>query len=74
MEEILIYVAIAIIGTLILWFLDNYKFCWKCKRFEKINIVEEKVYYNGIKAYHYKSVCKKCGRVLYDKWLEDYEW
>lgn len=74
MEDIWIYVVIAFVGTVILFILDNYKFCWKCKRWEKINIIEEKVYDSGIKSYHYKAICKKCGKVLYDKWFEDYEW
>lgn len=74
MEDIWFYVVIAFVGTVILFFLDTYKFCWKCKRWEKINIIEKKVYDSGIESYHYKAVCKKCGKVLYDKWFEDYEW
>lgn len=69
----LIYFGVAVIIIIAVIFFDTHRFCWKCKRIEKIEEVE-KIRGFRLTCYHYKAVCKKCGKTLYDKWFNDYEY
>lgn len=69
----LIYFGVAVVVIIAVIFFDTHRFCWKCKRIEKIEEVNQIKGFR-LTRYNYKAVCKKCGKTLYDKWDYKYDY